>query len=124
MTLKERLMSEPKSTLGKNCKEYFESEEGKNYDKFLDICNRLEKYIINENVSYGTYAEVFGAIEKRNIDISDIVPKNEYNKFKERMLSDDVQVCLTVGKQREPKYDLTKEEDRIKYMNEHGFGQF
>lgn len=124
MTLKERLLSMPQSVTKEEFEKELMSEDIKNYNIFLKICERLEEYIIGEDVSYGTYKEIFDAIEDRNIDISNIVSNKQYDAFKRYILSQKVQCCPTVGKQKTPKYDLSNEEGRLRFIDENGFVQF
>lgn len=90
---------------------YKKSERGKRYQIFLSIIERLEQNVNIEDICCGTREEIFDEIEKRRIDISDIIPANEYLNYKNIMLSDRVQTCPHIGRRREKVYDLSNIDD-------------
>lgn len=123
MTLKERLLSQPLSPTHKMKIELNKEKDDKQYQLFLRICDRLKSHIAGENISCNTYEKIFNTIESRRIDISDIISKEEYESFKKDMLKRKFQWCPQIN-DKESKYDLTKEEDRIRFIDENGFVQF
>lgn len=90
----------------------------------MRICDKLKSYVFNDkNTSYNTYKKIFDAIESNHIDVSDIVPNNEYELFKKDMLERKFQWCPEIN-DKESEYDFTKEEDRIRFIEENGFVRF
>lgn len=121
MTLKERLLKNKSTPTGADLtyEEYLKTPHGMRHDKFLNICDRLTASVDLSDIHCSTYAEVFTLIEQYHIDISDIVPANEYEQFKNDMLTDKVQCCFPLGKLPDKIYDFSKEKDRIEYLRNH-----
>lgn len=94
-------------------------EKSERYSLFLDVCDRLESNVDLSNVACNTYQEVFDNIEKNNLDISDIIPKDKYDEFKRLMMSNIAQCCPAVGKQPKMTYGFESEEAAIEYLEKH-----
>lgn len=125
MTLKDRILERDRHDMvQKMLNVYVNSPEGKErserYDKFLDVCDRLQNSVDLSNTECGTYQEVFDNIEKNNVDISDIIPKEKYEEFKRLMINDRIQCCPSIGKAPEKLRGLQGDDDEtIDYMIKH-----
>lgn len=95
--------------------EYLKSERGQRFTKFLNIIERLEKNVDLDEISCGTREEIFAEIEKRHIDVSDIVTPMKYEEYKRIMLNDRVQTCPHIGRPPEKVYDLHNPDDRREF---------
>lgn len=120
MGLRERMANRKPMVTAEKLDTIANSKDCKQYRVFLRICGRLQECVDLKDIQCGTYQEVFEQIEKNNIDISDIVPRNKYRKFKNDMIASPVQMCPTLGKKPDKIYDFNKEEDRIEYAKLHG----
>lgn len=123
MTLKERLLSEKPVFSKEDFEKAMNSKDAAMYDKFLDICERLEKNI-DDNTCCTKSEDVFNEIEKRNIYIFDIISKRCYDELKKYILESKVQSCPIIGKEPGCALDLNKYEDCLEYMRIHGRGSF
>lgn len=95
------------------------SEKSKRYDLFLQIRDRLARNIKDyDDVYYSTCEEIFDEIEKRNIDVSDIVDMSTYDEFKKRILEDDV-LCPYIGKLPDSKLRQATPDEYQKYLRAH-----
>ena len=119
MGLRERIKNRKPIGTEMDIDEYLSSEKGKRYQKFLQICNRLQKTVDLSDIYCSTYEKVFELIEQHHVDITDIVPENEYGNFKDTMLKSRVRCCPTLGKDPERIYDLNNKQDRLDYMRLH-----
>lgn len=119
MTLKEKVLNRKQILTKEELEKENMSEESQNYEKFLNICDVLKKSMDLKNIKCNTYEDVFLLIEKNHINIEHIISKNQYDKFKKKMLSEKTQWCPNIGKSNEKIYDFTKEEDRLEYMKKH-----
>lgn len=97
-----------------------ESAKAKRYGSFLRIINRLVENLDDyEDVYYHTSEEIFNEIEKRKIDISDIILNADYALFKQQILNDNVS-CPCVGNTLESQGQRkTSNEECVKYLREH-----
>lgn len=115
MTLKEKVLNRkplPKRT-SENSIEKLQREI--RYDKFLDICERIEKTISPDKIACNTFKDVFDLVEKYNIRIFDIIPEGEWDQFKKDMLKSRAQYVPMMGKCPDRVFDLSKPEDYIEY---------
>lgn len=78
-----------------------QSYEGRQFMKFLRICNRLRKAVKSEDVYYTHYYDIFQEIENRGIFIDDIVPKEKYEQFKACVWLQEMFPCPTIGQRTE-----------------------
>ena len=124
MTLKERILSRKPSTTKEDLERAHNSESSKRFRRFLRICERLNSKMDLSNIPCDRYKDVFELIEKHHIDISDIVPVDEYPEYKRLMIEDKVQMAPPIGKVPDKIYDFSKEEDRLEYMRINGKVQF
>ena len=85
------------------------------YTMFQQICHRLEDNVDLKEVYCDTYDDVFSLIEKHNVDISDIIHSDKYERFKQAMLRSKVQCCRPIGKAPERLYNLDNTDDYIAY---------
>lgn len=120
MTLKERISKYKNPMTKEKVDAAMNSPEIKLYGLFLKICERLENNIDDET-SCNTYEEVFNEIEKRNINVSDIIPKEKYDEFKKTMSNDKAQSCPHIGKEPDRIYNLGKEKDRLEFAKLHDY---
>lgn len=111
MGLIERAMKQRSVSDAIDMEEYEKSPNGKRRAKFFEICKRLEEYVDLQEISCDTYKDVLNEIEKRKINISDIISKQEYPSFKKQMLTDPVQCCPHIGRPPEKIYDLDNPDD-------------
>lgn len=94
-------------------------EKSKRYDLFLRIRDRLARNIKNyDGVYYSACEEIFDEIEKRNIDVSDIVDIIEYAEFKKQILEDDV-MCPYIGKLPDSKLRQATPDEYQTYLKAH-----
>lgn len=93
-----------------------ESSGSQRYDKFLQVCERLQERVDLSGIYCSTYSKVFELVENKNVDISDIVSDTEYTDFKQALLEDKVQNCPQLGKKPDKIYDLRNPEDYAAYM--------
>ena len=94
-------------------------EKSERYDLFLQIRDRLARNIKNyDGVYYSTCEEVFDEIEKRNIDVSDIVDAGEYVEFKKQIIEDDV-MCPYIGKLPDSKLRQATPDEYQAYLRTH-----
>lgn len=107
----ERAIKQRSVSANIDMEQYEKSKEGKRRAKFFEICKRLEENADLQTISCDTYEDVLNEIEKRRIDISDIIPKQEYVLFKKQMLTDHVQCCPHIGRPPEKIYDLDNPDD-------------
>lgn len=111
MGLIERAMRQHSVSENINMRQYEKSPEGKRRAKFFEICKRLEANVDLQEISCDTYEDVLNEIEKREINISNIVSKQEYPLFKKQILADPVQCCPHIGRPQERIYDLDNPDD-------------
>ena len=124
MTLKERVLKRKRTITKEDLEAYRKSPEAQRYDMFLKICERLQNNVNLDEICCGTYQEVINEIEKRNIDISDIVSRDEYQTFKKELLNEKAQWCPHIGKEPDKIYDFNKEGDRLEFLHKHKGIQF
>lgn len=94
-------------------------EKSKRYDLFLQIRDRLARNIKNyDGVYYSTCEEIFDEIEKRNINVSDIVDAGEYVEFKKQIIEDDV-MCPYIGKLPDSKLRQATPDEYQAYLRTH-----
>lgn len=94
-------------------------EKNKRYDLFLQIRDRLARNIKNyNNVYYSTCEEIFDEIEKRNIDVSDIVDVGEYVEFKKQIIEYDV-MRPYIGKLPDSKLRQATPDEYQAYLRTH-----
>lgn len=117
MTLKEQLLNKRPPISKEKLDEVKNSKHSKQYKKFLYICNRLDSTVDLSNDYCNNCKDVFSLVEKYNVDISDIVPKNEYERYKEYMINYPVQIIPTMGKKPDRIYDLSNVDDYIDYTD-------
>lgn len=111
MGLIERAMRQHSVSENIDMIQYENSPEGKRRAKFFEICKRLEENVDLQEISCDTYEDVLNEVEKRKINISDIVSKQEYPSFKKQILTDPVQCCPHIGRAPEKIYDLDNPDD-------------
>lgn len=87
------------------------------YTKFLEICDVLIG-TLEKGEYYETCEDVFKGIERKHLDVSHIVPPNEYEEFKRHLLNEDC-AGVPLGDVPEPKYDLSTGEGRVAYCRDH-----
>lgn len=115
MTIEDRILKR-NTVFPRSRKEREESLDGQRYDKFLQICERLQERVDLSSIYCSTYSKVFELVENKNVDISDIVSDAEYADFKQALLEDKVQNCPQLGKKPDKTYDLRNPEDYAAYM--------
>lgn len=115
----EKMRSRKPTGVGINMDAHLKSEKGQRYQKFLQICDRLQKTVDLSDIYCSTYEKVFELIEQHHVDITDIISENEYGNFKDAMLKSRVRCCPTLGKDPERIYDLNNGKDRLDYMRLH-----
>lgn len=94
-------------------------EKSERYDLFLQIRDRLARNIKNyDGVYYSTCEEIFDEIEKRNINVSDIVDAGEYVEFKKQIIEDDV-MCPYIGKLPDSKLRQATPDEYQAYLRTH-----
>lgn len=86
-------------------------------DLMCDICDILYMHM-GEDEYYKTCGDVFRAIEKKHLDISHIVPNEEYEDFKKKVFANRL-IDPCIGKAPEPKYDIRTAEGIREYMKDH-----
>lgn len=94
------------------------SERGKRYEKFLDICDILYDSINEEKEYYSTCKDIFKAVEEKHLDILNIISNDEYEDFKVKALKDDF-FCPCIGNPPEPKYDISTSEGYLAFCKDH-----
>lgn len=124
MTLKEEILSLKPTMSQIIMKKCPESKSDRYYNLLLRMCDRLENSIDCSKIYISGYQDIFDALDKYNIFIFDIVPKDQYEKFKKYMLESKVQICPLIGKESDNPFDLSREDDCLKYMEKNGRGQF
>lgn len=124
MTLKERILSMKPSITKEDLERVNNSESSKRFRKFLCICEILNSQMDLSNTVCNSYKDVFELIEKYHIDISNIIPADEYQEYKRLMIEDRVQMSPPIGKEPDKVYDFSKEEDRLEYLRINGKVQF
>lgn len=102
--LRELLIDERAERIDDELKSY----EGRQFIKFLRICNRLRKAVKSENAYYHYYRDIFQEIESRGIYTDDIVPKEKYEQFKICIQAQDMFSCPTIGLEPKEKRLLEK----------------
>lgn len=117
MTLKEKVLNRKPSFTKEEIEAIRNSPEIKRYDKFLDICERLQENVDLSDIECNTYQDAFDLVEKYNVYIFDIVPKDEWDQFKKYMMEDKAKCAPMIGKDPDRIYDLSKPEDYIEYAN-------
>lgn len=121
MRLKDEVMNRKNRTAitHESIQKRLNSPKMKQYDLFLQIVDRLVQNISDdEDIYCHKSMEIFNEIEKRHIDISDIIDPNMYNTFKKQIIEYNV-VCPIVGKIPESKQNISDVEKRLTYLREH-----
>ena len=98
--LRKLLISEREEILYTRFHDELKSYEGRQFMKFLKMCNRLREAVRSENIYYTKYDEIFREIETRKVYIYDIVTEEEYDQFKDCVRVQDMFKCPTIGFQK------------------------
>ena len=94
-------------------KEEFE----KAYDLFIQMCKVV--YVnMEKGEYYQTCEDVFNGIERKHLDVSNIVSQENYEEFKRKLLNDG---CggIEMGEVPPPKYDTRTGEGMSAYCKDH-----
>lgn len=122
MRLRDRVVNRQYKTVvtKESMTKQIESAKAKRYSSFLKIINRLIENLDDyDNVYYHTSEDVFNEIEKRKIDVSDIVSDSDYTSFKQQILDDNVSCpCIGNAPESQVRQEATNEEC-VKYLREH-----
>ena len=115
MTLKEKILNRKRTITKQDRDNYLQTKDAKDYDLFLNICERVVATIDCSKLKCDTYSEVFDIIDTYHISVFDIVSEQEWNDFKNSMLNSKTQCCPTLGREPNKIYDLTNVEDYMEY---------
>lgn len=86
------------------------------YEKYVDMCTIVAK-VLKKGEYCRTCEDLFNMIENKHLDVSSIVPNNEYEEFKRRLLAED---CggMEIGDVPKPKYDMNTAEGHMAYYRD------
>lgn len=97
----------------KNKKRMTPEEFGEAYEKFLDICDILASNL-EDGEYYETCEEIFNGIERKELDVSNIVTSEEYQKLK-RSLIESRCGGVPIGDVPTPKYNTKTAEGCVAF---------
>lgn len=124
MALKEKILRERNEKKYKKTYTQEQLYHKKQRGLFLEICERIEEKIDCSEIIINSCEDVFIILEKNNLYIDDIIPKNDYENFKKFITTSKNQYCPISGKNPDKIYDFGKEEDRLEFLKMHEGVQF